>query len=81
MDEQVTHGETEEVYSKKREQQVQRPRGRKEPGMLEEQRGAQCNWAERMVWEEVGEAGRGQVTQGLKALAGFDFSPTALGSH
>lgn len=59
---------------------MQRPRGRKEPGMLEEQRGAQCNEAERMVWEEVGEAGRGQVTQGHRALTDLDFSPSALGS-
>lgn len=47
-------------------------RNREEPSVTE---------AERMVWEEVGEAGRGQVTQGLKALTGLDFSPTALGSH
>ena len=43
MDGQVSHGEEEEVYSKQMEQQVQRSRGRKEPRMFEEQRGAQCN--------------------------------------
>lgn len=35
MDEEVSHGEDEEVCSKQREQQVQRPSSRKELGMFE----------------------------------------------
>lgn len=43
MNEEVIHREDEEVCSKQREQQVQRPRSRGELGRSEEQEETQCD--------------------------------------